>query len=59
MVSKFKTKWLTSKQCWGIGVKVAFNDKEGETKNSKIEHMIIYTGQQVVVFYPGGQTGRY
>ena len=42
-VSMFQTKWLKSKNCWGIGVIVAFNDKEGETKNSNIEHIIIYT----------------
>lgn len=32
------------------------NDKEGETRNSKIEHMIVYMGQQVVACHSGDKT---
>lgn len=51
-----KTKSLKSKHHWGIGVIVASNYKEGETKNSKIEHMIVYMGQQVVAYHSGDKT---
>lgn len=41
---------------WGIRVIVASSYKKGETKNSKIEHIIVYMGQQAVVYHSGDKT---
>ena len=56
--STLKTKWLKSKHHWGIGVLVESNNKEGETRNSKIEHMIVYIRQQVVLPHSGEKSAE-